>query len=465
LAVEKPRRERGQFGHLGFAVAAAGSAVGLGNIWKFPYITYENHGGSFVLIYLAAVLLVGAPIMIAEIVIGRSTQKSPVGAFLRLGHPAWSAVGWLGISTGFIILSYYSVVAGWTVRYFIKCLGWSFHGFTQADGATLGDQFSSFVSNGKLQVLYHGLFMAVTVGVVLFGVKKGIERATKTLMPALFVMLVILLINSARTPGFHEAIAFLFKPSSIGPDGVLEAVGHSFFTLSLGMGAMITYGSYMSKDESIPKSAIAVCAADTLIALMACVIMFSIIFTVPAAERDTQFSQSLAILFTTLPKMFYSLPGGAVLSPIFYTLVAFAALTSTISLLEVVTSYFIDELNWPRRSATILVGVLIFSFGVLSALSQGSVGLLSEWTPLGDKSQGVFDTLDYVASNWFLPVGGLFIAVFVGWFLTGAFTRKETEEGHGAFALHGLWRVVIRFVSPAAIGWVIYAVILGKKFN
>jgi NSS family neurotransmitter:Na+ symporter len=330
---------------------------------------------------------------------------------------------------------------------------------------TLGDQFGNFTSNGKMQILYHGIFMAATVSVVVFGVQKGIERATKTLMPILFVILILLVINSTRTPGFREAIAFLFKPTSISADGVLEAVGHSFFTLSLGMGAMITYGSYMSKRESVPKSAITVCAMDTLIALMACVIMFSIIFSVPAGERGSQFSESLAILFTTLPKMFYSLPGGAVLSPVFYTLVAFAALTSTISLLEVVTSFFIDQLKWPRRVATLLVGFLIFSFGVLSGLSQGSVGLLSQWTPLGDKSQGVFDTLDYLASNWFLPIGGLFIAVFVGWFLASSFTRKETEEGHGHFAMHSLWKVTLRFASPAAIGWVIYSVILGKKFN
>lgn len=463
--METPQNDRGQFGNLGFVLAAAGSAVGLGNIWKFPYITYDNGGGSFVLIYLLSVLLVGAPIMIAEITIGRSTQRSPVGAFLKLGRPAWSTIGWLGITTGFVILSYYCVVAGWTVHYFLKCLAWSFNGFTQTDAATLGDQFGDFVSNGKLQILYHGLFMAFTVTVVVFGVQRGIERATKTLMPILFVILILLVINSTRTPGFREAIVFLFKPTSIGSDGVLEAVGHSFFTLSLGMGAMITYGSYMSKRQSVPKSAITVSALDTLIALMACVIMFSIIFSVPAAERGSQFSQSLAILFTTLPKMFYSLPGGAVLSPIFYTLVAFAALTSTISLLEVVTSFFIDQLRWPRRVATVLVGLLIFSFGILSGLSQGSVSALSEWTPIGDKSTGVFDTLDYLASNWFLPVGGFFIAIFVGWFLAGSFTRKETEEGHGHFALHNLWRVTLRFASPAAIGWVIYAVILGKKFN
>ncbi len=456
---------RGQFGHLGFILAAAGSAIGLGNIWKFPYIAYDNQGGTFVLVYLASILIVGAPIMIAEIVIGRSTQRSPVGAFLRLGHPAWSAVGWLGVSTGFIILSYYCVVAGWTVAYFFKCLIWSMRGFTETDAVTLGDQFSAFLANPGAQIAYHAVFMILSVSVVIFGVQKGIERTTRILMPILFFILAALVINSIRTPGFREAISFLFKPGKITPDGVLEAVGHSFFTLSLGMGAMITYGSYMSKKESLPKSAITVCALDTLIALMACVIMFSIIFSVPAGERAGQFAESLAILFTTLPKMFYSLPGGKFLAPIFYTLVGFAALTSTISLLEVVVSFFIDQLSWPRKIATGLLGTLVFSFGILSALANGAVDGLSSWSPFGDKTTGVFDTFDYLASNWLLPIGGLFIAVFAGWVLKGVFTRKEIEEGHGPFELHDLWKVTLRFACPAAIGWVIYSVIQGKTYN
>jgi NSS family neurotransmitter:Na+ symporter len=456
---------RGQFGHLGFILAAAGSAIGLGNIWKFPYISYDNNGGSFVLIYLASVLLVGAPIMIAEIVIGRSTQRSPVGAFLRLGHPAWSTIGGLGVATGFIILSYYSVVAGWTIAYFFKCVTWSMRGFTETDAVTLGRQFGDFLRNPWAQIAYHAAFMGLTITVVIFGVQKGIERTTRVLMPVLFLMLFAMLINSIRTPGFRDAVAFLFTPNRVTADGVLEAVGHSFFTLSLGMGAMITYGSYMSKKESLPRAAITVCALDTLIALMACVIMFSIIFSVPAGERGSQFAQSMTILFTTLPKMFYSLPGGRLLAPVFYTLVAFAALTSTISLLEVVVSFFIDQLSWPRKAATLLLGLCVFSFGTLSALSNGAVEGLSNWKPLGDKSTGAFDTFDYLASNWLLPVGGLFIAVFVGWILKGAFTRKEVEAGHGPFALHGLWKVTLRFVCPAAIGWVIYAVIHGKTFN
>ena len=457
--------DRGSFGRLGFVLAAAGSAIGLGNIWKFPYMTYENNGGSFVLVYLLAVVVVGLPIMMAEIVIGRSTQKSPVSAFLKLSHPGWSLIGWLGIMTGFVILSYYSVVAGWTVHYFIKGLSWSIHGFSAETSATLGNQFEAFVSNPWAQIGYHALFMCFSVLVVIFGVKSGIERLTRILMPILLLILISLVITSIWSKGFSEAMQFLFKPGKISPDSLLEAVGHAFFTLSLGMGAIITYGSYMTKRESIPRSAALVCLMDTLIAIMACVVMFSLIFSIPGSERE-QFSASIGVMFTTLPKLFYGLPGGVFLAPLFYILVAFAALTSTISLLEVVVSFFIDQLQWPRVRATLVMGFTIFGFGVLSALSLGASTGLSSWQPLGDKSKGIFDTLDYLASNWFLPVGGIMIALFVGWVLPKALSRSEVEEGHGTFGLHSLWIFLLRFVAPMAIGWILYSVIfLGKSFN
>lgn len=459
-------QNRGNFTPLGFILAAAGSAIGLGNIWKFPYMTFENNGGSFVLIYLVTVLVVGFPIMLAEIVIGRSTQKSPVGAFLKLGNPLWSLVGWLGICTGFVILSYYSVVAGWTIYYFIKCVGWSLQGLSPDQVSQIGSGFGEFLGNPSKQILFHGLFSAASVGIVVFGVKSGIERISRILMPILFGILAILLVNSFFSPGFKQAIAFIFTPSKIGPDSLLESVGHAFFTLSLGMGAIITYGSYMTKDESVPRSAAMVCIMDTLIALVACVVMFSIIFSIPEAERVGQFSRSVVIMFTTLPRMFYSMPGGVILSPLFYLLICFAALTSAISLLEVVVSFFIDQLNWPRVRATIITGFAIFAFGILSALSLGSSESLSAWNPFGGKSQGVFDTLDYLASNWFLPIGGIFIAIFVGWFLKAKFVQNELEEGHGRFRLFKIWRIALRFVAPVAIGWIIYSVIfLGKSFN
>ncbi|MCB1054131.1 MAG: sodium-dependent transporter [Acidobacteria bacterium] len=460
-------QQRGTFGRLGFILAAAGSAIGLGNIWKFPYIAYENQGGSFVLVYLAAILLIGAPIMLAEIVIGRRTQQSPVGAFLVLakgvaGGKLWSLLGWLGIGSGFVILSYYSIIAGWTVYYFGRCLGWAMNGFTAADAANLGSSFGSFLANPEMQLTFHALFMVATVGVVMMGVKAGIERTTFILMPILAVILVILVVNSFRSPGFGEAIHFLFHIGPISASGVLEAVGHSFFTLSLGMGAMITYGSYVSRKDSIPKAGLTICFLDTLIALMASTIMFSIIFAVPVAERADTFQRSATILFTTLPRMFFALPGGGVLSPVFYLLVAFAALTSTISLLEVVVSYFIDRRGWGRKKAAFIVGAGIYLFGVPSALSLGYSEALGR-VAIGSR-EGFFTVVDYLASNWMLPIGGLGISIFTGWFLAGRIAREELEEGHGPFPLFAVWRFLLRFVCPLAILWIIVFVLRGGAF-
>ncbi|MCK5689000.1 sodium-dependent transporter [Myxococcota bacterium] len=462
--------DRGTFGRMGFIMAAAGSAIGLGNIWKFPYITYANEGGSFVLIYLLAVVLIGAPVMAAEILLGRRSQKSPVGAFLALakevkGGKLWSAVGWIGIIAGLVILSYYSVVAGWTLYYIYQTLQWSFTGFTAADATNLGQTFGNFVANGTMQVSLHLVFMIATVGTVFWGVKTGIERVTTILMPTLFSILVLLAIAVTFAPGFGEAISFLFHVGPITPDAVLEAVGQAFFSLSLGMGAMITYGSYVSKNDSIPKATAMVVALDTLIALIACVIMFSIIFSVPAIERGDTFSASAAILFTTLPRLFYQLPGGVVLAPVFYLLIAFAALTSTISLLEVVVAYFIDELKWARKKAAIIVGGVVFLLGVPSALSLGANEALSKFAPFGKVSSGFFDTFDYLAANWLLPVGGLFISIFTGWVVSTTLSRDEFELGHGsAVKLHMAWIWMLRVVAPVAIIWIIYSVIGGKSF-
>jgi len=455
---------RGTFGKMGFILAAAGSAVGLGNIWKFPYITYDNGGGSFVLVYLGAVVVIGAPIMLAETLIGRSTQLSPVEAFGELGRNAiggraWSLIGWLGVLTGFVILSYYAIIAGWTIYYIGQCLSWSFGGFSADAAIGLDSSFGDFLANGPLQITFQALFMAMTVGVVLFGVRAGIERVTKVLMPVLVGLLLLLVVNSIWSPGFGEAMRFLFHVGPIGAGAILEAVGHAFFTLSLGMGAMITYGSYIGSKSSIPRSAAVVCLFDTLMGMAACVVMYSIIFSVSEAERLATFSKSSTILFTTLPRIFYELPLGSVLAPLFYLLVGFAALTSTISLLEVVVAHFIDARHWSRRKATLVAGSAVFLLGIPAALSLGASPTMGSFG-IG----GVFNTLDYAASNWMLPIGGLCIAIFTGWFLDSRITRAELEKGHGAFPLFGLWRFLLRVVCPLAIVWIIYAVVGGKSF-
>ncbi len=460
---------RGQWsGRIGFILAATGSAIGLGNLWKFPYITLENDGGAFVLVYIAAVALVGVPIMMAEILMGRRTHQSPVGAFKilaaeRPGGAAWQGVGWLGVLAGFTILSYYSVVAGWTIHYTWLALNGHLTELA-ADPAALGNYFGNeFLASGPQQILYHVLFMGATTGAVFFGVKGGIERVAKLLMPFLFLILIILVIYSTTTSGFSEAIRFLFQPdfSTLTAGAVLEALGHAFFTLSLGMGAMLTYGSYIGKEISIPRAVLQISFLDTLIALMACVIMFSIINT-----SNIEVNKSATILFTTIPTVLVKLPGGGLLNALFYILIGFAALTSTISLLEVVSSFAIDELGWKRHRATLTMGGVITVFGVLNALSLGGNDALTSINLIGREStQGVFGTMDYLASNWFLPVGGFLIALFCGWVLNTATTRQELEDGHGPLASYGLWRFLIRFVSPLAVGAIIVSVILGKEYQ
>jgi len=461
--------ERAQWtGRIGFILAASGSAIGLGNLWKFPYITYENNGGAFVLVYLAAIAVVGIPIMVAEVLLGRRSQQNPVGAFriLAEGKPGgkwWRAVGFLGVMTGFIILSYYSVVAGWTIRYILLAVSGKLAGLAHHPAA-MQSFFGEFLSNPAQQIFYHCLFMGATIGIVYFGVGRGIERAARFLMPVLLSILVMLVIYSFWTPGFGAAMRFLFRPnfSELTTGGVLEALGHSFFTLSLGMGAMLTYGSYMRKRDSIPRAALTICAMDTLIAIMACIVMFSIIFSF-----DFEVTKSSTILFTTLPVVFFELPGGSAVSALFYVLVAFAALTSTISLLEVVSSYAIDELGWRRQRATLTMGAAILIFGILSAVSLGGNAALSNINFIGrDSTQGVFGTLDYLASNWFLPVGGLLIALFTGWFLGREASREELEEGNGPLGwAFPLWRFLIRIAAPAAVGAIIVSVILGAEYQ
>ena len=466
-------QQRGEWsGRLGFILAAAGSAIGLGNLWKFPYMTHQNEGGAFVLVYLAAVVLVGMPIMAAEIIMGRRTRRNPVGAFtlLAAGRPggkAWIAVGFLGVAAGFIILSYYCVVAGWTLHYIVLALQGKL-GALARDAGDLQDHFvHGFLGDGVQQVAYQVAFMAATVGAVYCGVKRGIERVARVLMPLLLLILLFMVVYAATTAGFKPAMRFLFRPNfgDLQPSAILEAVGQAFFSLSLGMGAMLTYGSYMRRQNSIPRSVVEISLLDSLIGILACVIMFSIIFTF-----DLSVTQSAAILFTTLPAVLVQLPLGNLVIGLFFLLVAFTALTSTVSLLEVVSSYAIDELRWTRRRATLTMGLAITVFGVLNALSFGANATLSQINLFGrDSTAGLFSSLDYLAANWLLPVGGLLIALFVGWVLHPREVREEFEEGRsrtGAGAGFGFLRFTLRLVAPIAVGAILFSIIfLGAEYQ
>jgi len=436
-STQLPQREHWA-SKLGFVLASAGSAIGLGNIWRFPYKAGQYGGGAFVLTYIIAVIIIGIPIMIAEFIIGRSTQKNPVGAFSSLRSKTfWPLVGWLGIASGFIILSYYSVVGGWILRYIWYA---AFYFFQPNTTKTVLD---GFLADPFSQIFWHGVFMFLTILIVRGGVSSGIERWNKILMPALFAIMLLLTFNSLQTPGARDGINFIFRPdfSKLTPAGILEALGHAFFSLSLGMGAMITYGSYLDPDTNISSSSLEIVGLNTLYALLAGLMIFPIVFTY---QVDPKVGPGL--FFITLPEVFARMPSGYIVAILFFILVAFAALTSSISLLEVVISYVIDEHGWQRKKADLLIGGIIFLAGIPSALS---FNLFRSVTIIPHKS--IFDSCDIIATNFMLPIGGLFIAIFAGWILTHSEKEAEIRRVENAFHFYDIWHVLIKYVTPVAL--------------
>jgi NSS family neurotransmitter:Na+ symporter len=439
---------------MGFVLAAAGSAVGLGNIWKFPYITGENGGGAFVLIYLACIAIFGLPVMMAEILLGRATQKSPVGAVKALGGGFWVIFGFLGVLGGFVILSYYSVVAGWAMHFTYLALSGQIVGLGPEGAEQLFGEL--FTSNG-LNLFWHVLFMAITIGVVWGGVNKGIERWSRILMPALFGLMMILLVNAFTMDGFGQAFDFVFgfHTENLTAAGVLEALGHAFFTLSLGMGAMLTYGSYLGKHDDIVSSAITISVLDTVIALTACMVLFPIIFS-----YGMEPASGPGLVFVSIPIALSQMPAGTFFAFVFFALLVFAALTSAISLLEVVTSYLIDEKGWLRHKATIWAGVIIVLIGIPSALSGGTSLFGDGFASFVDGFAGLFgrswdknwfDTFDYLASNWILPLGGLGISLFTAWRVDDAIRHREFLDGSRLAVFYKGWLFLLKFVVPVGI--------------
>jgi NSS family neurotransmitter:Na+ symporter len=438
------KHKRGSWSsRLGFVMAAAGSAVGLGNIWKFPYMAGEHGGGAFVLFFIFCVIAVGIPIMISEMVIGRHTHKNPVGAFKKVRGGVWVLAGWLGVVAGFVILSYYSVVAGWTVDY----LWLSLRGiFTVQHAGEVPQLFAGLLSSDMSQLFWQALFMGMTIFIVLGGVSSGLERANKIMMPTLFFILVGLAGYGLASPGGGKALSFLFSPdwSKLRPQSMVEALGQAFFTLSLGMGAMLTYGSYSDERTNIPKVAITVTIMDTCVALLAGLAIFPIVFTYGMEPAGGP-----GLVFKTLPIVFSRMPGGTLIAILFFLLVVFAALTSAISLLEVVVAYYCDEKKWERKKATLVMGFVIFLLGVPSALSNN---LLKDVHFIGDLN--FLDSIDLLATNYILPLGGLLIALFTGWVLTTRLARNEIEKGEVRFHLYPAWHFLIKYVSPVLVAMV-----------
>ncbi len=441
-----PGRE--QWGsRIGFILAAAGSAIGLGNIWKFPYLAGENGGGAFVLVYIICIVVLGLPIMIAEIVIGRHTGKDPVGAFkvIAEGSKRWELVGYLGVSTGFLILTYYCTVGGWTIGYIVKSLSGAVAGVNDTKAAET--IFTNFVQNPYEMVFYHFLFMAATMLVVIGGIKGGIEKWNKILLPILFVIMVVLIVKSNTLEGSSRGLAFYLKPdfSKITIKVVIEALGQCFFSLSLGMGAMITYGSYLSRKDKILKSSLQIALLDTLAAFMAGLVIFPAVFAVGMTP-----DKGPGLTFNILPVVFARMTLGSVFSFLFFLLLFIAALTSAISLLEVVVAYITDEKGWSRRRAVLVFGTVIFLLGVPAALSFGSLKGFRVFLGMT-----YFDFMDKLTSTYMLPIGGLFIALCLGWKYGLHKTMHELDPDTRLVILKKVWAFTIKYVSPVILAVII----------
>ena len=439
-----------------FILAAAGSAIGLGNIWGFPTVAGQNGGAAFLAIYLVAVAFIGAPVMLAELIEGRRTGRNPVGAFKALApRTAWVFVGGLGVATGLAILSFYSVIAGWTVSYIFKSAIGTFG--PEADTAAI---FAEVAGNPIRAIGWHFGFMALTIYVVLGGVRDGIERWTKVLMPVLFVLLVALAIRAVTLSGAAEGLEFYFKPdfSKVTGGVVLAAIGQAFFSLSLGMGAMITYGSYVSKRDDLVSSAAWVTAFDTTIAILAGLIIFPTLFHAglePGVGGP-------GMVFVVLTSLLSSIPpapwGGIVFGTGFFMLLGIAALTSSVSLLEVPTSWAVDERGWSRKRAAIMLGVIAFLLGIPSALANGAVPWLTNLPGVGTDFLTFLFTL---FGQYSLVIGALLISLFVGWVWGVRAAGEEVEVNDGKFPLGRLWAFLIRFICPIAITAILLNLVWG----
>lgn len=425
----------------GLLAAAVGSAVGLGNIWRFPYITGVYGGGAFLVVYLLCVAIIGIPVMIAEFIIGREGQKDAIGSYQTLAPKSkWYISGVLGVGAAFLILSFYGVVAGWTLEYIFSAIGNKFAGLSAGE---VGDYFTGFISNPIRPIIWQIIFMAITAYIVAAGVEKGIEKYSKILIPLLLVLIIILDIRSVTLSGGMEGLEFLFKPdfSKLTREGILAALGHAFFSLSLGMGIMITYGSYIPKEEKLGPTSLKISIADTSIALLAGIAIFPAVFAF-----NIEPGSGAGLVFITLPNVFGQMPGGYLFAIMFFGLLALAALTSTISLLEAVVAYVIERFNMERVKATVLTAIAIVLVGILASLSNGS---LSGLTILG---YNFFDFLDNLTADFFLPISALISSVFVGWRLDRKIVENQLSN-NGTIQVKYLKALTFLFkiVSPLAI--------------
>ena len=437
-----------------FILAATGSAVGLGNIWKFPYMAGDNGGGAFVLVYLACICIIGLPIMLGEIMIGRRGRSSPANSMRSLAveantSSAWTLLGATGALAGLLILSFYSVAAGWAMSYI-------FNGFQNITAESSSSSFNNLLSSPSSLIFWHTLFISITVFIVARGILQGLEKWINTLMPILFLIILLLCIYAMQTGAFLEGLRYLFMPdfSKINPQVMLEALGQAFFTLSLGMGAIMAYGAYMPANQNIGRTAVSVAALDTGVALLAGIAIFPIVFANGLAP-----SEGPGLVFVTLPIAFSAMPLGILFGTLFFVLLSIAALSSSISLIEPGVAWLIESLKIKRTTATIILGFTAWFLGLFSALS---FNLISEFTIFG---RNFFDATDFLTSQIMLPLGGIFIAIFVGWIMK----KEHVLEGLGFKEdfIFKAWYFSVRYIAPTLVGLVFlnFFIDLEKFYN
>jgi len=437
-------------GRFAFILASIGAAVGLGNIWKFPYTLGNSGGSAFVLIYVLAILLIATPIMLSEMVIGRHARQSAPSAMRALAvqngsSPYWQIVGWMGLLALLLVLSFYGVIAGWTAAYLYKSVTGGLAGLSPAEVAS---DFGEFLHAPYWMMLWHFMFTAVTVYIVSRGIRIGLERLVRMLMPALFIMLLALVVYSGFTGEFAKAVRFLFSAdlSKVTPVVVLAAVGQAFFSVNVGVGAVLTYSAYLPKDVNLFRSAIAISIGDTLVALLAGLAIFPIVFAYGLNP-----SEGPGLIFVTLSTAFASMPGGSVISTLFFAMLLFAALTSSISMLEAMTARATEIRGLARPKAAAAIGICTFVLGLITVLSfsrwenvypLGSIAVFAEKTP--------FDLIDYLVANILMPLGGMLYTLFAGWWISRKTLVDELGIGDGA--IFKLWLVLARVIAPLAIG-------------
>jgi len=422
-------------------LAAAGGAVGLGNIWRYPYMLGENGGGAFLLLNLFFVLAFGIPLIMSEVVIGRRSQSNVVGAYRKLGgKKGWTIIGYFSLISALLLYSFYSVVSGWTLNYIVLACTNQLSGLTPEQ---VTETFTTFTTGTFWPIFYQLIFLIITALVITFGVQKGIEKVSKVLMPLLFLLLMFMCVRSLTLPAAKQGLHFVFSPDfcKLSIDGVLEALGQSFFSLSIGVGAMVTYGSYIRKEDSIFKTSAMIAVCDLLVAVAAGVVIFPAVFSFgmdPASGPE--------LVYVVLPNVFNSMPAGGLFAVIFFVLLSIAALTSTISLQEILVAYTVEERHWSRRKSSIISMSIIFVVGIFCTLSFGP---LSDFKIL---DYTIFELFDHVTASYLLPIGTLAMTIFLGWFYPKTEIKDEiTNGGTLKGKLFELYYFILRYVAPIAM--------------